>query len=156
MISGSNYHCSVLVLKKLGVLIEGPSGSGKTSLTLGLLEHVERLGKPASLVCDDQAILKKIGGRVIAYPPRSISGKIEIRGYGIAERPCAEQSEIHLLVQMTDDKEIERLPKHVTKNLLGVELPLIKVPQRHEAGAIRIVLSHLDDLCKCFEFNSSI
>ena len=52
-------------------LISGPSGSGKSDLALRLLD------RGFTLVSDDQTIVRKDDGRVIASAPPTIHGKLE-------------------------------------------------------------------------------
>ena len=61
------------------VMIVGPSGSGKSDLALRLLDRGFRL------VSDDQTIVRRDGGRLLASAPPSIAGKLEIRGIGIVD-----------------------------------------------------------------------
>jgi len=134
-----NYHCSIVEIGNIGILIEGESGAGKTSLAMGLIETFNSLGVQSILVSDDQALLNVIEGTLIAKAPTSIAGKIEIRGFGIASVPYSDSAKISLLVKLIEDIKIERMPKVETKTLLGVSLPVLNLPIRHEAQAIRIV-----------------
>ena len=134
-----NLHCCVVELAGLGILIKGRSGSGKTSLALGLVDAFCRDSQAAMLVADDQAYLKMSGTRLIATCPDTISGKAELRGFGIADYPSKRQTAIGLVVELQKQKLIERIPQPQTTNIHGIVLPLLKVPQQHEAQGIRIV-----------------
>ena len=146
MNSCCNLHCNVISLQDFGLLIRGIPGSGKSSLSLGLLDQAELRGIQASLVSDDQAILEKRNHTLVARVPESISGQIEIRGYGIASRPFIPETEINLVVELVDAELVDRMPNPEFTEILGVTLPLVKVPSQHEAGASRIVFSTLDDI----------
>ncbi len=64
-----------------GILIEGLPGSGKSSLALMLLD------RGAQLVGDDGVTLEVRNGRLWAFPPPYIAGKLEIRNVGIVDLP---------------------------------------------------------------------
>lgn len=145
--TGKNFHCSIVQIEGIGILIKGHSGSGKTSLALGLMEHASRENMTFALVSDDQAILERRDNCLFASAPKSIKGKVEIRGYGIVEKPVLERTTIGLIVELTPDENIQRMPERETATILNVSLPFIKVPQRHEAAAMRIVFAFLETQC---------
>lgn len=138
-----NHHCSVVRIGDYGILIEGASGTGKTSIALGLIETFKNNNVDAALVCDDQALLKIEDGYLVARTPSALIDKVEIRGFGIASIETTGFAKISLIVGLVADENIERMPEPETKELLGVCLPYLKVPIRHEALAIRIVKAWL-------------
>ncbi len=140
-----NRHCCVVEVGGTGILIEGASGSGKTSLALGLLEHAKLNGIPSAFICDDQAILRVQDGKLIAQAPEAISGKVEVRGYGITTLENQIETAVDLVVEMVADQEVDRMPDHQFTIMEGVQLPSLKVPVRHEAGARRIIMAWLSD-----------
>ena len=140
-----NFHCNVVSIGSTGLLIRGNSGDGKTSLTLGLLDRAARLGIPASLISDDQAFLETRDNALFARVPEQIAGKIEIRGYGIVKHAFVPECRIDLVSDLVEIGEVERIPEAASTRLLGVALPLIKVPRQHEEGAIRIIFAALDE-----------
>ena len=102
------------------MLITGPSGSGKSDLALRLLDRGFRL------VSDDQTIVKLDGHRLLASPPPTIAGKLEIRGIGIVEVDNADDVPIALMVDLSAD--IERMPEEGrTRPILGVDVPLVSL-----------------------------
>lgn len=143
---GKNYHACLVQLEGKGVLITGSSGAGKTSLALGLLERLERNGKPAFFVCDDQVILNVQNNRLTGSAPETIAGKAEVFGFGIIDVTYVPSSRIDLVVQLQSDEEIERLPDPDHVQLLEIKVPCISVPERHENQAARIVLAKLSAL----------
>jgi len=142
----SNHHCSVISIHGHGVLIEGTSGAGKTSLALGLLERAKAQMLDARFVADDQALLDTQSGILLASVPDVIAGKVEIRGYGIAQIEHQPSTQIDVIVRLVPDEEIERMPRSETVLIHGVEIPLLLVPTRHEAQAARIVLTWLNQV----------
>ncbi|MEM9331578.1 MAG: HPr kinase/phosphatase C-terminal domain-containing protein [Pseudomonadota bacterium] len=139
------HHGNCLTVSGVGILITGASGSGKSSLTMGLLETAKREGLCGQFVSDDRVILKRRGDKVFAYPPESLKGKIELRGYGIIEYPSVESTEVSLVVELTDDADIERMPEIQHREISGIQVPLVHVPKQHEQAALRIVFAWLAD-----------
>jgi serine kinase of HPr protein (carbohydrate metabolism regulator) len=140
---GTNHHCSVIAINGIGILIEGPPASGKTSLALGLVDAARRRGAQAHFVADDQCMLEATGTGLLARTPETIAGLAEVRGHGIVPVNHVPDCIIGLVVRLRDDEKIERMPEQDLTSLLGVKLPCIDVPVRHEAQAIRIILARL-------------
>jgi serine kinase of HPr protein (carbohydrate metabolism regulator) len=143
-----NFHGCLIQIEGRGVLITGPSGSGKTSLMLGLLEAVKHAGKQGFFISDDQIILNKQSGVLLGSAPETIAGKAEIYGFGIVDIANINCSTIDLIAHLSPDDNIERMPEPEHIKLLGIEIPEIKVPERHEAQSIRIVFAKLAALAK--------
>lgn len=125
-----------------GVLLRGPSGAGKSDLALRLLDA------GAKLVADDQTALFRRGSSLIAAPPGTISGLLEVRGLGIVKvgRPrLLAQVPIALLVDLVPPEKIERMPERAHEDLLGVELPVVMLaPFEASASAkLRLALARI-------------
>jgi HPr kinase/phosphorylase len=140
---GINHHCCVIAINGTGILIEGPSGSGKTSLALGLVDAARRRGAQADFIADDQCMLQPTDAGLAATVPESIAGLAEVRGHGIVRLNHASACMVGLVARLRDDREIERMPEHDRTGILGIELPAVDVPVRHEVQAIRIILARL-------------
>ena len=101
-------------------MIMGPSGAGKSDLALRLLD------RGFVLVGDDQTIIRRKGEQLIAAPPPSLAGKLEIRGIGIVEMDHQADVPVALIVELTSD--IQRLPDDSRERpLLGVRIPLVSI-----------------------------
>lgn len=98
-----NIHATCVRWRRDGILIIGRSGSGKSDLALRLIA----LG--AGLVADDRTDLKVKDGALIAAPPKTIAGLLEIRGVGIVEMPHIASARIALVVDLSG--KVERLPE---------------------------------------------
>jgi hypothetical protein len=53
---------------------------------------------------------------------------------------------VRLVVRLVPDETVDRMPEPAHTSLFDVDLPLVKLPERHEAQSIRIVLASLTDL----------
>jgi hypothetical protein len=112
------------------VLIAGPSGSGKSDLALRLIE------RGASLVSDDYTILEEDFGRLLASPPGTIAGRIEVRGVGIIERPHAEAVPVALLVDLA--RPAERMPEPLAIEYGGVAVPAIGLSALEASAPLKV------------------
>ena len=119
-LSSETLHASTVALDGRAVLISGPSGAGKSDLALRLID------RGFTLVSDDQTIVRKDNGRLLASAPPTIHGKLEIRGVGIVEMETVNDVPVALFVELTGD--ILRLPDDSRDRLvLDVRIPLINV-----------------------------
>jgi serine kinase of HPr protein (carbohydrate metabolism regulator) len=119
-------HATTVALKQgrvwRALLLRGPSGAGKSDVALRLLEAGARL------VSDDQTHLAKVGRALIASPPRSLAGLIEVRGIGIvrlARGQLMARAPASLLVDLVPPERVERLPEPRTEKVLGIDLPVV-------------------------------
>ena len=99
-----NVHASCVAIDGQGILLWGESGVGKSDLALRMIE------KGAILVADDYPVLEEENGVLYASCPKSIQGKLEIRGLGIFEFPFIKKVPVRLLVDLSPEKEIDRFP----------------------------------------------
>ena len=105
-----------------GILLRGPSGAGKSDLALRLVEGGSRL------VADDQTALVREGRGLVATPPGTLAGLLEVRGVGIVKLGRSQllvRATITLLVDLVPPDRIERLPERSRETLLGVDLPVV-------------------------------
>jgi serine kinase of HPr protein (carbohydrate metabolism regulator) len=133
-ISAETLHASTVALDGRAVLVSGPSGSGKSDLALRLLD------RGFSLVSDDQTIVKKDGSRLLASPPPTIAGKLEVRGIGIVEVEQTENVPVALVVELTSN--IQRLPDDSRERpILGVRVPLITIDAMTASAPSKVALA---------------
>jgi serine kinase of HPr protein (carbohydrate metabolism regulator) len=103
----------------LGALIEGPSGIGKSDLALRCLE------RGAVLVADDRVLIWTDQGRLWGRAPEALAGLMEVRGVGIIQRPALPLCAIGLVIHCQPRAAaVERMPREVFADRLGVGLPL--------------------------------
>jgi serine kinase of HPr protein (carbohydrate metabolism regulator) len=133
-ISAETLHASTVAVDGRAVLISGPSGSGKSDLALRLLD------RGFVLVSDDQTLVRRDGGRVLATAPPNIAGKLEVRGIGIVEMERLSDVPVALLVELTS--EIQRLPDDSRERpILGVKVPLISIDAMTASAPSKIALA---------------
>jgi serine kinase of HPr protein (carbohydrate metabolism regulator) len=133
-LSSETLHASTVALDGRAVLICGPSGSGKSDLALRLLD------RGFTLVSDDQTIVRKDDGRLLASAPPTIHGKLEIRGIGIVEMETVSDVPVALIVELTSD--IQRLPDDSRERLvLDVNVPLISVDALTASAPSKVALA---------------
>ncbi|MEP4377830.1 MAG: HPr kinase/phosphatase C-terminal domain-containing protein [Alphaproteobacteria bacterium] len=104
-----------------GLLLRGSSGAGKSDLALRLIDGGARL------VADDQTELRSVDGVVMANAPRSLAGKIEVRGVGIVDLPYLDTVPVMLVCDLVAPELVARHPEPRFTCLAGVELQLLAV-----------------------------
>jgi HPr kinase/phosphorylase len=128
--SGSEHATAVLAGPR-AVLIRGPSGAGKSKLAWDLLAAAHDGKIPfARLVADDRVAISAVNGRLIASVPKTIAGKIELRGSGVHAVPFEPFAAVGLVVDLAAE-DGERVPaaSALQTDILGVRLPRLPVPK---------------------------
>jgi serine kinase of HPr protein (carbohydrate metabolism regulator) len=124
-----------VAVEGIGVLIRGPSGAGKSDLALRLIDA------GAVLVTDDYCELRVVAGRLIAVAPVTISGQLEVRGFGIVRLAHLPSAPIGLVVDLARESEIERLPEESEVAIEGVAVPHLVVDARAPSAAAKVRLA---------------
>lgn len=133
-LSSETLHASCVAIDGRGVLIEGRSGSGKSDLALRLID------RGAVLVSDDYTLLRRSGAALLAAPPATIAGRIEVRGIGIVEMAHATDLPVALIV--TIEPSPERLPlQSQARRIAGIELPCAAVAALEPSAPIKVELA---------------
>ena len=114
-------HGTSVALGGDGVLLRGPSGCGKSDLALRLIDGGARL------IADDQTELRLSGHDVIASPPATIAGQLEVRGVGILRLPFASRVPLRLVVDLVPPETVERMPEEAHRELLGRPIPCLSL-----------------------------
>ncbi|MDP4840632.1 MAG: HPr kinase/phosphatase C-terminal domain-containing protein [Alphaproteobacteria bacterium] len=109
-----NCHGTSLVINKQGILLRGKCGSGKSDLALRLIHQ------GATLIADDQTEVIAKDKTLIATFPKPLSGKLEVRGIGILDVPFVKEHPLHILIDLVNWQNIERLPEKKQNNLKGL------------------------------------
>ena len=111
------YHMTCVALDGAAVLFRGPSGAGKSDLALRAIEA------GWTLVSDDRVVLARENARLLASPPPSLAGLIEVRGLGLVAAPSAHRVPVALLVDLVAPTAIERMPDISLIEIDGVQIP---------------------------------
>jgi len=150
-------HATCVAINGHGVILVGPSGSGKSDLALRLVDEPgSGLGDEkmtSVLVGDDQIVLTRQSGTLTASPAAALAGLLEVRGVGILTCRYLAQAQVALVVKLTPQASIERLPEApgTVFEELGVSVPAIEVdasqpsaPARVRSGLQAILKGSLD------------
>jgi hypothetical protein len=124
-----NIHATAIVIGKTGLLFTGPSGWGKSMTAFTCMAEARRQGVFSVLVADDQVLLSKQDGAIIATCPPAIAGLIELRGTGIVKHDHVAQAAMHFAVLPASATGENRLPAGGETVVLaeGFELPLLRL-----------------------------
>lgn len=125
-----NLHGTAVCIAGKGILITGASGTGKSDLALRLID------RGAQLVSDDRVVLQN---NAVMKAPDSLAGRMEVRHIGIMTFPYV-SAVLKLIVDL--DREPERLPlMSVTRNLSGVEVPVIALRGIESSAPVKVELA---------------
>ncbi len=127
-------HGVLVSVKRVGVLIIGKSGIGKSECALELIQRKHKL------VADDLIVVTVENGRLMGRSDPLIRGYLELHGIGIirvqahfGRRALYPRKQVDMVVHFIDWKEADHergfLKPH-TYQILGMKLPLIKLPVR--------------------------
>jgi serine kinase of HPr protein (carbohydrate metabolism regulator) len=133
-LSSETIHASCVSINGRAVLIEGRSGEGKSDLALRLID------RGAVLVSDDQTVCHRQGGTLIASPPATIAGRIEVRGLGILDMPHVERVPVALLIVILDAPP--RFPEDPrTRRIAGMDVPVLALAALEPSAPIKTELA---------------
>ncbi len=134
IVSSETLHASCVAIGDHAVLIEGQSGAGKSDLALRLID------RGATLVSDDYTILVRSGRSLVATPPPTIAGKIEVRGLGIIDIPHVNRIPVAMLIELTDN--VERMPLDSEKRrIAGIDVPVIALNGHYASDPIKVEMA---------------
>jgi HPr kinase/phosphorylase len=131
-----------VALGGIAVVLKGPSGSGKSDLALRFVLD-SPAGSDVRLVADDQLLVQRDGDRLIARPPATIAGQIEVRGVGIISLPYLPEAELRLVVQLSQPADVPRLPElgSETVELLNIALPVLRLAPFEASAPLKLRLA---------------
>jgi serine kinase of HPr protein (carbohydrate metabolism regulator) len=109
-------HASCVAIDGAGVLLRGASGAGKSDLALRLIDE------GATLVADDQVVIKSRDGCLVGDAPEILRGKLEVRGVGIVPVTPSGPVPVRLLVDLVAAADVERMPGEQSCDIAGVRV----------------------------------
>ena len=139
-------HGTCIAIDGDAAVFQGPPGAGKSDLALRCIMQPARLNGralAASLVADDQVVLERRGSSVLARPPASIAGKLEVRGIGIIQVPHTLEARLRLVIRLAGTNAVERLPDPAEAPLLGLALPLVQIAPFEMSAPLKVLLTLL-------------
>ncbi|MBU3076601.1 HPr kinase/phosphorylase [Sphingomonas quercus] len=131
-------HASCVAIGGWGVLLAGESGRGKSDLALRLID------RGAELVSDDYTLIAAEGDRLVARAPRTIAGRIEVRGLGIIAMPSRPEAAVALLVDL-GEAPVRMPDEGETRLLAGIAVPLVRLAALEASAPLKVelALAHL-------------
>ena len=132
-------HATTIAVNQQAVVITGAPGAGKSDLALRMIDA------GAVLVSDDQTELSVIDDVLVASPPISIAGMIELRHVGLITMPYIKQVPVALTIDLVgSDYPLERLPDLDLVLWLDHPVRRIRLPSYAASTPckIRAVLQH--------------
>lgn len=145
-----NIHATAVVVDGKGLLITGKSGAGKTSLALTLIDMCRARQGRAFFIADDQVWLSTVNGRLVVEAPATISGLVELRGFGPASIANERRAIIDALVTLDDNNNAPRVHLQERELLQGVTLPKLTLPVVSLNGSARAILAWIGELDRHF------
>ena len=125
----------------VGVLIRGPSGSGKSDLALRLIED------GANLIADDQVIIESVRNELYLSPPDSVSGLVEVRGFGVIKIESVRNVKLRLIIDLDPSFKTERGPIMKEELIKNIIVPVINVKAFESSvlARIKLILGYLEN-----------
>lgn len=139
-------HGTCVALGRRGALLRGESGAGKSDLALRFLALTGDGELRPILVADDQVFVEANGkGQLLASPPQTIAGKIEIRGLGIVAVPYLPQAELVLVCDLVNEEDVPRMPPEPwdRTEIAGRLLPALKLAPFELSAPLKLKIALL-------------
>lgn len=127
-------HATCVSVKGVGILLEGPSGVGKSDLALRLIDQ------GAILVADDQVVITRGPQDLLASPPATTAGLLEVRGLGLFTQSYAPSTPVHAVITLESARDFERLPLPESIGILGFSLPHYRLNPTVASATARVRL----------------
>jgi HPr kinase/phosphorylase len=137
-------HGTCVALGRRGALLRGSPGSGKSDLALRFMALPGEGGLQPFLVADDQVFVEaSANGALLASPPASIAGKIEVRGLGIVEVPFLAEAQLVLVCDLVDAKDVPRMPPEPAERTMiaGVPVPALRLAPFEPSAPLKLKMA---------------
>jgi len=110
-------HATCVASDGQAVLLRGKTGSGKSDLALRLMDQ------GWDLVADDYTELEADGNMLLARPPETLKGLLEVRGLGLVQVPHVERAKVVAVFDLVPLANVERLPEVTIVSFEGLDVP---------------------------------
>ncbi|HEV2748852.1 MAG TPA: HPr kinase/phosphatase C-terminal domain-containing protein [Allosphingosinicella sp.] len=133
-LSSETLHASCVAKGGRAMLISGASGSGKSDLALRLID------RGAKLVSDDYTVVQRVEGRLLASAPKTIAGKMEVRGLGLVEMEPVRDVPVCLVIDLA--RGATRIPDLEDFLMVaGVKLPVIGLNGLEASAPLKVEMA---------------
>lgn len=129
------FHGTIIDIAGQGVLLRGSSGCGKSDLALRLID------RGATLVADDQYLLRSSRRGPVAFAPDVLYGLFEVRGMGVISLPAIKTTIIRLAVDLVSATDVPRLPEMRKIDVDGHLIPNLALNAFESSTPIKIELA---------------
>ncbi len=139
-------HGTCVALGRRGALLRGRPGSGKSDLALRFLALPGDGALQPLLVSDDQVWVEAgADGTLLASPPNTIAGKLEVRGLGIVAVPFAADAELVLVCDLVEGKDVPRMPPEPWERaeIAGLTVPALKLAPFELSAPLKLKMALL-------------
>jgi len=137
-------HGTCVAFGRHGALLRGSPGSGKSDLALRFLALDREDGAGPLLVADDQVwIAAGAEGVLLASPPATLAGKIEVRGLGISAVPFLAEALLVLVCDLTNAQDVPRMPQQPWERtvIAGRSVPLLRLTPFEASAPLKLKLA---------------
>ena len=142
-------HGTCVALGAKAALLRGGSGAGKSDLALRFMALPAEAEMEPRLVADDRVLVDARGPReLIASPPATLAGKLEVRGLGILEMPNLAEARLVLVVDLVARDAVPRTPPEPLEKTMiaGVAVPLLRLDPFEASTPVKLRLALLSPL----------
>jgi len=136
-------HGTCVAFGRRAALLRGDPGAGKSDLALRFLAlPAEGEARPL-LVADDQVWIEAGPAVLLASPPPTLAGKIEVRGLGIVEVPFLAEAELVLVCDLVDAMDVPRMPPESWERtvIAGVAVPSLKLAPFEASAPLKLKMA---------------
>ncbi len=137
-------HGTIIAHGDFAALIRGPSGAGKSDLALRCLAQAPcpLFRGPIRLVADDYGeVLLEHDGLLSVRAPKTLSGKLEVRGLGVIDIQSLDRARLVMIVELVPQGDVERLPDPMPCTCIqGVRLPILKLHAFDNSASVKLLI----------------
>jgi serine kinase of HPr protein (carbohydrate metabolism regulator) len=137
-------HGTCVAFGRRAALLRGKPGSGKSDLALRFMALPAEGDFKPLLVADDQVLVEtRASGTLLASPPPTIAGKIEVRGLGIVEVPFLKEAELVLVCDLVEANDVPRMAPESPEraDIAGVAVPILKLAPFEASAPLKLKIA---------------